>query len=105
MSGQGERSQRSQRRCRRCQARLRWVTTAAGKRMPLNWKPSQAGNVALVRTTDQRIVAIVNPGPDVSGPRYTRHGADCREAESPGGSAQRAAKPVNSDTLFEEGGT
>jgi hypothetical protein len=35
--------------CRSCPARIRWVTTLAGKPMPLDWDPTPDGNVIPVR--------------------------------------------------------
>lgn len=60
--------------CRSCSARVRWVRTKAGKPMPLDPEPNEAGNVTL----DEAGVATVHsPQSDAEGVRYMPHFATC----------------------------
>lgn len=73
--------------CRSCGAAVRWVETAAGKRMPLDPEPVDGGNVELrqVMLDRQRhTIAVVHPvgqpALDEQGPRYVSHFATCPNA-------------------------
>lgn len=56
-------------RCRSCDAQIRWATTSAGKAMPLDFEPSEFGNVALAGI--ERPVATVLAGVDLTTARAT----------------------------------
>lgn len=83
-------------RCRACRAPILWAETRAGKRMPLDPRPTDQGNILLVDTAldadlyDCKIgqaVVLSEPAalaerstrPDVS--LYTSHFATCPSAD------------------------
>jgi hypothetical protein len=70
--------------CRSCGAHVIWVLTKAGKGMPLDAKPSAAGNLVLEFPDDPRdapSVRPVKPGDLSEGlARYTSHFATCPQA-------------------------
>lgn len=57
-------------RCRRCNALIRWARTSAGKLMPLDREPDDAGNVWLLagRYTPRGAQLIAHVGPDPTPP-------------------------------------
>lgn len=64
--------------CRSCGAGIRWALTESGKRMPLDLKPVDGGNVQLVHhdgTTTARVVAA-KPGVRL----YRSHFSSCPNA-------------------------
>lgn len=74
--------------CRSCGARIRWVVTTAGKRIPLDEDPVDGGNVLLHEAIDGRepIATVVGKsvGPSLfgdDGPRYVSHFATCPDAD------------------------
>lgn len=67
--------------CRSCGAPIYWALTGAGKRMPVDAEPSQAGTVEL-RLRSGAIVAIVHGSPDGAGAWRTSHFATCPNADA-----------------------
>lgn len=65
--------------CKYCQAPILWVTTAGGKRMPLNLRPARHGDVLV----DTRNVARVCDARELVSQRhlgqtlYVRHAKTC----------------------------
>jgi len=77
--------------CRSCPARVRWVLTETGARMPLNWDPDPAGNVVRVTTDDGPRARVLGPAELAklpAGRRFMPHWATC-----PGAANHRKAKP------------
>lgn len=71
--------------CRSCEARILWIETERGKKMPLDAEPVEMGNVVLIKLTDGREVArYLNPANveiyDDGRPRFTSHFATCPQA-------------------------
>lgn len=68
--------------CRSCQAPIRWATTARGKAMPLDPRPTSDGNVVLdnqgaaVVLADEALAAMRDGGV----PLFTSHFATCPNA-------------------------
>jgi len=71
--------------CRSCHAPVLWVVTQAGKRMPLDAAPTDAGNVirygdaARVLTADE-VAARRSPRHVDPGPLYVSHFTSCPNA-------------------------
>ena len=63
--------------CSTCGARMVWVVTDKGKRMPLDPEPTADGNV--VRTGEQT-VRYLTAGEAWTGLRFTSHFATCPDA-------------------------
>ena len=61
-------------RCRSCQAPVKWVTTEAGRAMPLDAEPDPGGNVEIVAGNQAR---VHRQTPMVGGPFYMPHHATC----------------------------
>jgi hypothetical protein len=49
-------------RCRSCGAEVRWVSTKADRRMPLDAWPSRDGNVQLVADQGQLVAEVLRSG-------------------------------------------
>lgn len=64
--------------CRSCNAPVRWVSTALGKRMPIDAVPTDAGTIVV----DAGVATVVAPEDlfDTRQPRYTSHFATCPQA-------------------------
>lgn len=73
----------TQARCGSCKHPIRWVTTENGRPMPLDWQPTEAGNVVPAYREDGGVRAHVlhqdEEPPD--GPRYTSHWETCPNAK------------------------
>lgn len=72
--------------CRSCGARVRWVRTYRGRRIPLDFEPNPRGNVVLVGGGDTPPIATVfrecqreNVPDDV--PVFMPHHATCPDAD------------------------
>lgn len=66
--------------CKWCKAKVMWVETEAGKRMPLNSGPDREGNVVMVGHTGKSPIVKVygNPAEIPAGTRrYKSHFATC----------------------------
>lgn len=70
-------------RSRTCGARIRWVVTEAGKRMPLDYDPSPDGNVIAVEVKGERRARVLGSPSDVpEGTQAWRsHFASCVEPQ------------------------
>lgn len=79
--------------CEHCDAELLWLTTAAGRRMPVNAKPDPArGNV--IRTG--RVAGVLGPGPAAAAratgqPLWLHHAVTCPHANRWNTSTRRSA--------------
>lgn len=73
-------------RCKSCGAEITWAFTHAGKRMPVDAKPTEGepgGNVTLMTMDDGRLIATVHGKPEDIKPsfeRYTAHFVTCPNA-------------------------
>jgi hypothetical protein len=70
-------------RCRLCPQMIRWVTTVAGARMPVDPEPVPDGTVVPVIRGDQVLARVLRAGEDaagVAGKRYRPHWATCAGA-------------------------
>lgn len=66
----------------RCNAEIRWVTTTAGKPMPIDAKPNPEGNVELIQTEKGPRAVVHGKGSDGQGSlldaeRWMPHHATC----------------------------
>lgn len=66
----------SRSRCRSCHAEILWCATVTGKRIPINAKPVQGGNIRLDGECDCIVAVIVAPGAGT----HTSHFATCPHA-------------------------
>lgn len=64
-------------RCRSCGARITWLETEAGKRIPVDEDPVVDGNVVVLKGTKCR---ILRKGERAEAPRYVAHWATCPDA-------------------------
>lgn len=70
--------------CRACPAAIRWVTTSAGRKMPIDAEPDEhKGNIILKINSSGDDIAhyIDRKTSKVAGPFYTSHFATCPEAQ------------------------
>jgi len=63
--------------CRSCEREIIWATTAAGKAMPLDASPTEAGTWVVVRGQARR---ATDEDARLHRPRYTPHWATCPDA-------------------------
>jgi hypothetical protein len=72
-------------RCKSCDAPIRWGRTAAGNNIPVDFEPSEAGNVTLDYTSTPPTATV--HGKDYPGslfaqwPRFMPHHATCPQAD------------------------
>lgn len=66
-------------RCRSCKQIVRWVSTAAGKNLPLDPTPVDDGNIMVLPNGRSRIVPIAERAACVA-PLYKSHFATCHNA-------------------------
>lgn len=68
--------------CRSCQAPIRWVTTTAGRRMPIDPTPSPGGNVVLREDHLAAVLAgdVLDAARAADVPTYLSHFATCPHA-------------------------
>lgn len=74
----------TQARCGSCKHPIRWVTTEKGKPMPLDWHPTEHGNVVPRDIGGLGIRAHVlgkDEEPVEGEPRYTTHWETCPNAK------------------------
>jgi hypothetical protein len=66
-------------RCGSCGALIAWVRTAAGKRMPIDFEPTEDGNVVI---EPDGVVHVLKAGefPVPGEARHTSHFATCPKA-------------------------
>jgi hypothetical protein len=64
--------------CRSCGAGVYWALSASGKPMPINPRPTGAGNIVL-HQDDDRWTAVVRSSADPLA-RYVSHFATCPDA-------------------------
>lgn len=64
--------------CRSCGAEMRWVTTRAGKPMPIDPDERSDGNIVIESDGKARVLP---PGDPYTGPRYMPHHATCTEPD------------------------
>lgn len=73
-------------RCDWCHALILWTVTAAGRRLPVDAEPNEAGNVAIYRdapgTLRSRAIAADRPGLDHLERRMMPHAASCSRPKS-----------------------
>lgn len=68
--------------CKSCGARIRWVITTAGKRMPLDPEPHPEGTIVPVfDPARDRPVARVLPAPPTDRDAWRSHFATCPNAD------------------------
>lgn len=77
-------SRRASKRCRTCAARILWCVTESGRPMPVDFEPSDEGNIAITPQDDGTWLAVVaGPLEQVEGAsriRRTSHFATCPNA-------------------------
>lgn len=67
------------RSCRSCGAAVLWVTTTAGRLMPVDAEPVEGGNVEVLGNG----TAVVHGQPELApGDRYVAHFVTCPQAET-----------------------
>lgn len=92
-------------RCRSCNARIRWVETQAGKKMPLDAEPRPEGNIVFtpeeaedgrvrVLTGDEQVAPATRP-------RYVSHFATCPDAKKNRKGAARDAFDRTRDRVMD----
>jgi hypothetical protein len=74
-------------RCRTCGAEIRWVSTHAGRRMPIDAWPSKAGNVQLIADDGSVVAEVLRAGRAVEARArglelFVAHFATCPDAEN-----------------------
>jgi len=78
-------------RCRSCGAAIFWATSENGRAMPVDFEPSEDGNIGLVwnRTTGQISCVVLRRDAMESydGPRRKSHFATCPNADHHRGAA------------------
>lgn len=68
--------------CRGCGAPIRWVRTTHGNLMPLDAEPDPDGNVELIDSFLDGLVAVVHTQPTMfGGERWMPHHATCPDAD------------------------
>ena len=71
-------------RCRACGARLLWVRTRGGKRMPLDENPDASGNVIVSKSGQVSVYKTAQEAykayPDLH--RFRPHHATCAQADA-----------------------
>lgn len=73
--------------CGSCKAAIRWVTTEGGKNMPLDWDPTETGNVVPrvvegdVRTEVRAHILRDDEQPRPDENRYSTHWQTCPDAD------------------------
>lgn len=70
--------------CKACPAAIRWVTTSAGRKMPIDAEPNVfTGTIILKTNSSGEEIAhhIDRKKSHVDGPYYTSHFATCPEAQ------------------------
>lgn len=70
--------------CRSCGAAIRWVATRKGKRMPLDYRPSQGPEANVVVCADgvAEVLGPMDARWASAGDRYTSHFQTCKQADS-----------------------
>lgn len=70
-------------RCRTCEAPIFWAITDGGKRMPVDLRPVDDGNLVIVGLADvPRVTVVEQSAPMLDDPpRYVSHFATCPDAE------------------------
>lgn len=69
--------------CRSCKAEIFWASTEKGKAIPIDYAPTERGNVVIIAPADPRepLVASMDVMRRASGPRYVAHFATCAHAD------------------------
>lgn len=65
-------------RCRSCGARIIWCSTVRGKSMPVDWAPSDDGNLIIDGDGVARVIDLLSPK---DSPRHKSHFATCPDAD------------------------
>jgi hypothetical protein len=66
--------------CRSCQARITWLETAGGKKLPVDEDPTPEGNIVVVGTIAHVLGKMEMAKLATGTPRYVSHFATCPQA-------------------------
>lgn len=68
--------------CKSCKAEIFWAETEKGRPIPIDYAPTDRGNVVIIAPSDPRepLVASMDVKRRKEGPRYTAHFATCPDA-------------------------
>jgi hypothetical protein len=82
--------------CRYCPARIRWVTTVDGRRLPLDPEPSEDGIVVPLHVGGRLLARVLREderqGAEVAGPRFRPHWQTCPGADQARADARADAR-------------
>ncbi|WP_069737437.1 hypothetical protein [Streptomyces sp. EN27] len=86
-------------RCRRCSAPIVWcLTSANGKRQPVNYEPDETGNVAVMQGADGKLYvrAVTAARPEIRPGEWQAkpHQATCPARQLPGRSSAPSPRAV-----------
>lgn len=71
-------------RCKSCGARITWLETAGGKKIPVDEDPDPGGNIVVISGTIARVYRDAKTAQEgwPGKPRYLSHFATCPQAAS-----------------------